>query len=242
MNIQFFKDNLKKKLKEQKITLSSLAIQADLSEDTLRSIIYGKSQDIKLSTMVKIADVLNCTLDNLIGRSIYSSEQQDFIDRMQNISSHSFRTLKAVLAVEESINLTNSYSGKKIIQVLTPLGNLKDGHFFNSASYEPFDISGYPKVLQQSVDFGLRITSDYFEPIYYLNDILLISRRNLPEYHDVVLYIDINKRMYIRQFLETGLSPINHFGKRIPYYKQNDYTPLGVIVTVAQEFNIEQYR
>lgn len=242
MDIQFFKDNLKKKLKEQKITLSSLAIQADLSEDTLRSIIYGKSQDIKLSTMVKIADVLNCTLDNLIGRSIYSPEQQDFIDRMQNISNHSFQTLKAVLAVEESVNLTNTDSGKKIIQVLTPLSNMKDGHLYNSASYDSFDISGYPKALQQSVDFGLRITTNDFEPIYYLNDILLISRRHLPEYHDIVLYMDKSKRMYIRQYLETGLLPINRFGESIPYYKKDDYRPLGVIVTVAQEFNIEQYR
>ncbi len=242
MNIQVFRNNLKRKLKEQKITLSALAVLADLSEDTLRSIIYGKSQDIKLSTMVKIADVLHCTLDNLVGRSLYSPEQENFIERIQHISNHSFHTLQTVLDMEEQLSIKYTGTGKNIIQVLTPSGNLKDGHFYNSSSYDPFDISGFPKIIQQSVDFGLRITSDDFEPIYYMNDILLMSKQHLPEFHDIVLYLDINKRLYIRQYMETGLSPINHFGERIPSHKLMDYTPLGVVVTVAQEFNIEQYR
>lgn len=242
MDIKTFKENLKRKLKEQKITLSALAVHADLSEDTLRSIIYGKSQDIKLSTMVKIADVLHCTLDELVGRSVYSNEQQNFIERIQYVSNHSFRTLQAILAIEEQFTLKNNRNGKNIIQVLTPSGTLKDGQFYNGATYESFDISGYPKAIQQSVDFGLRITSDYFEPVYYLNDILLISRQRLPEYYDIALYLDKNKKMYLRQYLETGLSPVNSFGASFPRHKLADYTPIGVVVTVALEFNIEQYR
>ncbi len=70
MNLQYFRTTLRKMLREKKLTLNALSLQADLSEDTLRSIIYGKSQDIKLSTMIKIADVLNCSLDELAGRSL----------------------------------------------------------------------------------------------------------------------------------------------------------------------------
>lgn len=69
MNLDYFRKHIKEELKKNNLTLSKLSKEADLSEDTLRSLIYGKSTDVKLSTLSKIADVLNCSIDSLIGRN-----------------------------------------------------------------------------------------------------------------------------------------------------------------------------
>ena len=74
MNLKHFRLALRDKIKEQNLTLNTLSTLSDLSEDTLRSIIYGKAKDIKLSSLVKIADVLDCSIDELVDRNNSSDE------------------------------------------------------------------------------------------------------------------------------------------------------------------------
>lgn len=242
MNLQYFRRTLRNKLQEKKLTLNALSSQADLSEDTLRSIIYGKSQDIKLSTMIKIADVLNCSLDELAGRSPYSKQEQTMIKRIRHLPKRSINILQFVIELEERTTLYKSVKGTDIIPVFLPTGNLKDGMFYDSSLFEKLDISEYPNALKAIADFGIRIITRNYEPVYYPNDILLFSHKRLPEYNDIVLYVDNSGKIYIRRYLETGLEPINGFGKNIPFRERNNYTALGVVLRVVKEFDIEQYR
>ena len=114
MNINYFKQNLRMKLKENKLTLSALSVKADLSEDTLRSIIYGKSQDIRLNTLIKIADALNCPLDELIGRTTSS---------------------KPEISTQSQTNLS--------VPVLVPIDNIKNDTYYDFSDFEIQDISNY---------------------------------------------------------------------------------------------------
>lgn len=242
MNIQFFRENLREQLQKKKITLSSLALQADLSEDTLRSVVYGKSQDIKLSTVIKIADVLDSPIDDLVGRSYYSDMERSIHKKIHQFSEHSLRTIRYFAELEEDMALKHSNEGKVMIPVLCPTGNMKDGMYGASYQTEILDISEYPGVLREDADFGLKILSDHFEPIYFLNDILICSCKRPPEYNDIVLYVDKNGKLYIRKYFETHLEPLNGFGERIPSNRYDEFTAKGVVLRVVKEFNIEQYR
>lgn len=242
MDLQFFRKNLKSELQKKKITLSYLSVQADISEDTLRSIIYGKSQDIKLSSILKIADVLDCSLDSLIGRSIYTVQEEQIIKRLRNLSEHSLRAVQVLIDLEEKTSLQSSCSGKETLTVFLPTGNVKDGIFYDSNRFETLDISNYPDKLKKDLSFGLKMLTSNFEPLYFINDILLLSNKNTPEYNDNVLYIDYSGRLYLRKLTPFGLEPLSQFGKRIPADKIHDYTAIGVIQKVVKEFNIEQYR
>lgn len=62
-------DNLRKKMAEKLITISRLAEISELPVDTVKAILYHRVKDIKLSTAVKLADALNCSLDDLISRT-----------------------------------------------------------------------------------------------------------------------------------------------------------------------------
>lgn len=242
MDLQNFRKNLKLKLKEQKLTLNALSFRADLSEDTLRSLIYGKSQDVKISTITKIADVFGCSIDALLERPVYSAEEENMIHQLRNLSGRSIQTIQALIHLETLTTLQPSNAGKNIIPVFLPTGNMKDGQYYDNTSFETLDITEYPLSLKNATTFGIKILSANFEPLYYMNDILLLSQNRPPEYNDVVLYLDKEGKIYIRKYTTSGLIPINHFGKRIPPGEIHNYSATGVVLKVVKEFNIEQYR
>ena len=242
MNLKSFRSSLREKLKEQKLTLSSLASLSDLSEDTLRSIIYGKSQDIKLSTLIKIADVLQCSLDELINRNTYSHDVLLLIKRIKKLPKRSLTALEIIVSLEEKSMLHKSTLGKEVIPVFIPKGNMRDGMYYNGNIYEGLDISGYPINLIRDTTFGLLIQTEYYEPIYHPNDILLLSVNHNPRFYDIVLYINNNGRIFIRQYTDLGLIPIGKFGEIIPVSEMKNYTALGVVIKTVNEFDIEQYR
>lgn len=242
MDLIYFRQNLRDTLQKSKISLSYLSAQADISEDTLRSIIYGKSQDIKLSSILKIAHVLDCSLDSLIGRSLYSIQEENMIKQLRNLSEHSLRTVQVLINLEEKTTLQNSGTGKETISVFIPTGNMKDGIFYDNSRFESLDITNYPQELKNKLAFGMKIISPHFEPIYFMNDILLLSLDSAPEVNDIVLSVNDEGRMFLRKLTPFGLEPINRFGKKIPTNELINYTTLGVVIKVAKEFNIEQYR
>ncbi|MBO5088037.1 MAG: helix-turn-helix transcriptional regulator [Lachnospiraceae bacterium] len=242
MDLIYFRQNLREKLQKSKISLNYLSAKADISEDTLRSIIYGKSQDIKLSSILKIAHVLDCSLDSLIGRSVYSIQEENMIKQLRNLSEHSLRTVQVLIDLEEKTSLQHSETGRETLSVFLPTGNMKEGLFYDNSRFESLDITDYPKELKDRIAFGLKITSAHFEPIYFTNDILLLSQHSAPERNDIVLCINEAGRLFLRKLTPFGLDPINRFGKKIPANEMNNYTVLGVVLKVAKEFNIEQYR
>lgn len=242
MDLQIFRTTLRKKLREKNLTLNALSTQADLSEDTLRSIVYGKSQDIKLSTIIKIANVLDCSLDNLAGRSFYSSQEQNIINRLSYLPERSINVIEFILQLEEKSALQKSNHGKDVIQVFLPTGNMKDGMHYDCFLYEDLDISNYPSSIKNNVDLGIKIMTQNYEPVYHPNDIILLSHKRLPEYNDIVLYIDNEGRLFIRKYTENFLLPINGFGKKIATKEIKHYKAMGVVIKVAKEFNIENYR
>ena len=242
MDLIYFRQNLRDKLQKSKISLNYLSAQADISEDTLRSIIYGKSQDIKLSSILKIARVLDCSLDSLIGRSLYSIQEENMIKQLRNLSEHSLRTVQVLIDLEEKTSLHNSTTGRETICVFLPTGNMKDGIFYDNSRFETLDITDYPKELKNEIAFGLKILSSHFEPVYFMNDILLLSHHNAPEVNDIVLCVNNEGRMFLRKLTPFGLEPVNRFGSKIPANEIHNYTYIGVLLKVAKEFNIEQYR
>lgn len=242
MNLIYFRQNLREKLQKDKISLNYLSAQADISEDTLRSIIYGKAQDIKLSSILKIAKVLDCSLDSLIGRSLYSIQEENMIKQLRNLSEHSRRTIQVLIDLEEKTSLRNGTTGRETISVFLPTGNMKDGFFYDNSRFETLDITDYPMELKEEIAFGVKVLSSHFKPIYYVNDILLLSHQSNPTINDIVLCLNTAGRMFLRRLTPYGLEPVNHFGTRICANELSNYTYMGVVLKVAKEFNLEQYR
>lgn len=63
-------ENIKKMRKKKGLTQEKLARLADISNNTLVKIEMGMAKESTITTIIKIADALNVSLDELVGRRI----------------------------------------------------------------------------------------------------------------------------------------------------------------------------
>lgn len=241
MYLDYFRANIKKELKKNNLTLNSLSEKADLSEDTLRSLIYGKSQDVKLSTMNKIADALDCSIDYLIGHNTWLYDEET-LKKLRDLTPRSIQTIQKLITIELKSTQLASNKQKHMIPILTLTGNSKDGEYYDNSIISSHDISDYPEDLRKRINVGIKISNRYYEPVYFINDILLLSTEKIPEYNDIVVYQSNEGKIFVRRYTPSGLEPIDQFGKMILTKNQSQYTPIGVVIKAAKEFDIEQYR
>lgn len=61
-------ESLRIKMNVYNLTIKQLSYASDLSEETIKAILYSRVKDIKLSTAIKLANALNCSLDDLVQR------------------------------------------------------------------------------------------------------------------------------------------------------------------------------
>lgn len=241
MNLDYFRMHIKQIIKSKKMTLSHLAKLSDLSEDTLRSLIYGKTQDVRLSTIVRIADVLDYSLDSLIGRE-YVVNNHEIIDSLSRLSERSIRAIQTLTKMELLSTQQAASSNITTIPVFIHTSCFEDGRYFDSNTIIQHDISDYPAHLKEITDCGIMLSSDYYEPTYHANDILLLTTSQKPSEQDIVFYLDDEGRSYIRRVTRTGLEPIGNFGKKISRRDEYLYNPIGIVTKAIKEFDIEQYR
>ena len=88
-------------MKERGYTIADLAERSDLSEDTIKRVLYREC-DPRLSTICMLADALDCTIDDLIGRrtdvcrpqelEIFAQTMidmmKDYLNRDKNVNAH----------------------------------------------------------------------------------------------------------------------------------------------------------
>ncbi|MGN0298653.1 MAG: helix-turn-helix domain-containing protein [Lachnospiraceae bacterium] len=65
---------LKQLMKEHHMTIITLADQSGISEDTIKAIRTGRIKSPGIEVLVKLADVLDCSIDELIDRTVVSSD------------------------------------------------------------------------------------------------------------------------------------------------------------------------
>lgn len=141
----------------------------------------------------------------------------------------------------------HSYSEKEpscvdendLISVYIANGNMEDGMVFDSLNIETVNIRHYRRLFGDQIDCGIKITSNHLHPAYYMNDILLISRRP-PRDGDTGIFINkATQRIYIRKYRETQpirLEPIVGYGKTINIDAMNpkeleNWIKFGCVIT-----------
>lgn len=61
---------VRRHMDESNMTIRYLSEVSDLPEDTIKAILYHRVKDVKLSTVIKLADAFGCSVDELIERDI----------------------------------------------------------------------------------------------------------------------------------------------------------------------------
>lgn len=153
-------------------TVRVLAEKADISHDTLQSVLKGR-KDCYLSTIVKLAKAFGVSVDELTGCGTIEPETKEVIAMTRILDNH-VRKVVRVYAKHQYFLHKDKSSKAKQISVLTPQcidRKLKR----TSLEDEVIVLDKLSKGTQDKVNFGIRIPCEHYEPYFLKDEILLLG-------------------------------------------------------------------
>lgn len=174
---------------QKDITIRAIAEEADISLNTLNSILYGNVKDCKLSTIISLARAFHISIDELVGCETISSAARDSIQITRNLPEHSQYLIHWFIKHQE-IQMQHP-NRRHLLNVMHP-NLLSNGNLKMSSKYSLIDISEIPLSIRPKVFVGMKLKCDHYMPIYSPYDILLIANDRDPHLSEncVILVCD----------------------------------------------------
>lgn len=174
-----FRENVNKYIDDKEITLVGLARAATIPVNTLNTFVYGKSKDMRLSNVVKIAHALEISLDELVGAETIPEQTRESVRLCRNLPENDLYLVRWFIRYLGYLN-SKTEPNKRYISVMLPTidnsGNLKI-----ASNYEKIDVSNLEESISGKVFFGVKLGCENYMPHYTPNDILLLANDRPPK-------------------------------------------------------------
>ena len=154
-------------------TLSELSEKANISYETFKAFFYGKSDECRLSTAVKLARLFNLSIDEIVGSGTVSDDIEEYINMYKSLPDYSKYLVKYFVKHQASIYNHREERKEKIISVLKP--QCVDSFLQTTNVTEPMSIEHLNDNIKSKVSLGLKVPCEHYMPIYSPYDILLIA-------------------------------------------------------------------
>lgn len=154
-------------------TLNEISAKADISFETFKNFFYGKSDECRLSTAIKLARVFGLSIDELVGAETVSHNMEEYINMYKSLPDHSKYLVKYFIKHQARIYTQKTPTYDKIISVLKP--QCVDSYLQTTNITEPLSIEHLNDNIKSKVLLGLKIPCEHYMPIYSPYDILLIA-------------------------------------------------------------------
>lgn len=162
---------LKDVMAKRELTLQQLADRADIPLDTLRNIYYNKINEPKATTILKLSQALDLSMNYLCGDLKYKLDERRLIDHYRNASEHGKAVIRLFAQSESDISDLERNSDKHIIHCLIPIGIVIDGIKYNSCDSDQIETDNNDAFL------AIEITTNNFAPAYCAGDRILLENR-----------------------------------------------------------------
>ena len=180
-----FRENVRMYIDQKEITLAEVSELADIPESTLKSFIYGKSEDCHLSTAIKLAKVFRVSVDELVGCGTLSPITTESIQITRQFPESYMHFIRWSIRMHQAV-LNSTPAANRFIEVMNPAvgpyGNLKISY-----DLELVDISNLPDDIRPKITMGIRIPNNQFNPIFNENDIVLLANDRLAYPNEIEL-------------------------------------------------------
>lgn len=200
---------LRKILGSRGISINEYAEICELPLETVRNIYYGKTTDPKVSTVLKMANALNMSVNCLMGE--YENNPEEKILNYYRTCGNHGKSLILLTAKYEATaaKAERNSSEKHKIPCLLPNGELNKG-----IAYDNCEIVDIETTIKDAF-VSVKITSNDFAPVFCKGDILLLANR-FPENGEYAFFY-IGDRAFLRKFIEENgqykLQCIHNIGK-----------------------------
>lgn len=211
-----FRANLYHYLKQPDMTIAKLSEMSNLSDGTLQTLLYGKSEDCKMSTVISIAKALNISVDELMDCGTIEDTVKKNMQAIRVLPPNARYTIRWFISHQKMLYKKDKRDGKKRISVIEPIYT-NDGILKVTNRFRQIDISGLSEELQHKVFIGLRLSCDFLMPYYSPFDVLLLANDRSPFQREHVVVLIKNDIFLAMQKYEDG--HYNYYGIRDGRFK-----------------------
>ena len=186
-----FRKNLFMYVDEKDITIKEISETADIPFSTLNSFLYGKTNDVKLSTAVKLAKALKISIDELVGAETISDVSRESIAICRNLPDNAVYLIRWYIRYIDSLNKKNE-PHRRYVSIMELECN-HNGNLKITTNYRHIDITNIGEEYRSKVFFGITMPCEHYMPTYSPYDILLIANdRDAKENENVLIRTDGN--------------------------------------------------
>ena len=154
---------------DKEITLNDISEKSGLSVSTLSNVLYKDSKDIRLGTVIALAQAFGVTIDELIGSVTMEPKMSESVRMCRELPEHSLYLVRYFIRHQYMIynKIKTNY-----ISVLIP--RLENGIMPTTNVVEPLCVD-LPEDIKSKAYIGLKIPSDNYMPYYDAGEIILIA-------------------------------------------------------------------
>lgn len=224
-------DRLKALLHERDISLQEFAEMCDLPLETVRNVYYGKTNDPKLSTAVKMASALNLSVNCLLGKCSHTPAERAILQNYRNCGRHGKSIIELIARYEASaVKGERDSVGKHKIPCILPRGEIRKGIVYDLCETNEIEIT------IEDAFVAIQMTDNDLAPAFCKGDIILFEDR-FPENGEMAAFFKEN-RVYIRKFIEENgqyrLKCLHPHGEDVVLKKLNELDYIGTCIDVVR--------
>lgn len=223
-------DTLHHVMAKRNLTLQQVADDSNLPIETLRNIYYEKSHDPKVSTVLKLSQALDLSVNYLCGHHLYKEDEEILIRNYRAASNRGKAVIKLFAQIESNMTASERDSDKYIIPCLIPMGIITDGLEYHSCNAIKIETQ-YPHAY-----LAIEITTNNFAPLYCKGDRILLENR-FPSNTECAVFMSKGKA-YLRQYFEKDngycLHCLNNRGVDMNFDRMDAVDCIGTLIGIIR--------
>lgn len=223
---------LKELLNEQNMTWQELAEKANIPEDTMRNIYYGKVKDSKATTLLNISKVLNCSMNWLMGDAIMTPDEEAMLRNYRKCGKHGKGILQLMAKYEaHTARQEREAKDRHMIPCIMAQTVSCEGMKYNSGDTKQIFVT------EPDAFLGLHVPNNNWSPRYCRGDVVLFANRS-PVHGERALFA-WNGLIYFRRYeeMERGFSLhcITDRHEPLHFKRMDELECLGTAIGVVHE-------
>lgn len=230
--ITILSERMRQLMAERKWTIQHLAKISELPEETVKNIYYAKTPDPKVSTIMKLAEAFNLSVNCLMGKCSHTPQERAILRNYRTCGKHGKAIIELIAKYEASsaIKERREDEEKHTIPCVIPQGEIRQGIIYDLC--ETVEI----ETTVEEAFIAIQITNNDLAPMFCKNDILLFENRFPRHGEKAAFYYD--KKIYIRKFVEEDgqykLQCLHKYDKDIILKRMDEVDYIGTCVDVLR--------
>ena len=194
--------NLNAYLGRTGMSINKFAAKTGVPIETVRSIMYRKTNTCRIATAVLFAKELDMTLDELFDSGLVSPTIAEELHQIKNFTETERELLRWYIRKIDRRH--QKHPGEKFVTVMSPV--CLDGALKSTNDYSIYNVATLPKNVAETAFFGIVVPCEHYMPHYVKGQTILISSDRKPRLAEHCV-INVDNSIYIASYYEEEGKP-----------------------------------